>query len=416
MRTANPSLLAAALAAAVLACLILVYPEASLHASVKGIAIWWDVLFPALFPFFVISELMLGIGIVHFFGMLLDPMMRPVFRVPGIGGFVMALGFASGYPVGARMTAQLYEQRLVTREEGERLVAFTTSSDPIFLIGAVAVGFFHNAALAGILAAAHYGAALAVGLLMRFHGKRSAGNDWQQLRENGSPLRRAGLWKQAFEAMHQARLQDGRPLGVITTQALSSGLQMSFVIGGLVVFFSVLMEVMSSAGTLAYIYAGVQTLLHSVNMPVVLAPAVVNGFFEVTLGAKAAGGTTGIPLVYQVAAAAWVLSWGGMSVHAQIVSVLHHTTLRYAPFAVARFIHGLLASVLVFLLWEPLATRFGVNSPASWQAIDMTRPVAAWVQHTMPQSFRLLAGMLAVLLLLSACCYFLRLCMNRLRS
>ncbi len=40
--------------------------------------------------------MILSFGIVHFFGTLLDPLMRPLFRVPGIGGFVMAMGFASG--------------------------------------------------------------------------------------------------------------------------------------------------------------------------------------------------------------------------------------------------------------------------------------------------------------------------------
>ncbi|WP_423227559.1 sporulation integral membrane protein YlbJ [Paenibacillus filicis] len=415
MRAANPGLLLISLLAAALAGLILVYPEPSLQASLRGISIWWDVLFPALFPFIVISELMLGIGIVHFFGMLLDPMMRPLFRIPGIGGFVMAIGFASGYPVSARMTAQLYEQKLVNREEGERLVAFTTSSDPIFLIGAVSVGFFHNAALAGILASAHYGSAVLVGLIMRFHGRRSAGNNPHQLYTGAKPPVRGGIGRQAFEAMHRARLQDGRPLSVMVTQALSSGLQMSFIIGGLVVFFSVVMEVMASAGIMTYIYAGVQALLHSIGLPAVLSQAIVNGFFEVTLGAKAAGSAPGISLMYQAAIAAWVLSWGGMSVHAQIVSLLHHTPLRYWPFAAARFIHGLLAFLLVLLLWKPLAGWLD-TAPSSVSAVDMARPVTSWVRYTLPQAFWLLSGTLAALLALSFVFYFIRACMKRLRT
>ena len=157
---------------AIIVCLVM-FPHVGFQAALRGVSIWWDVLFPALFPFFVISEIMLGFGIVHFFGTLLDPMMRPVFRIPGIGGFVMAMGFAAGYPVGAKLTSQLWEQKLVNREEGERLVAFTTSSDPIFLIGAVSIGFFHDASLAMILAVAHYGGSVLIGFMMRFHGRKS---------------------------------------------------------------------------------------------------------------------------------------------------------------------------------------------------------------------------------------------------
>src|SRR3984893_18367908 len=88
-------------AASALLCLYMLirYPEPGFKAAIQGRGIWWDILFPALFPFLVISELMLGFGIVDFLGTLLDPLMRPLFRLPGIGGFVVAMGFASGYPV-----------------------------------------------------------------------------------------------------------------------------------------------------------------------------------------------------------------------------------------------------------------------------------------------------------------------------
>lgn len=90
--------------------LMLIHPSSSLDAALRGLAVWWDVLFPSLFPFFVISEIMLGFGIVHLFGALLDPLMRPLFNIPGSGGFVAAMGYVSGYPVGAKLTAKLREQ------------------------------------------------------------------------------------------------------------------------------------------------------------------------------------------------------------------------------------------------------------------------------------------------------------------
>lgn len=214
---------------------MLFFPAQALHASLKGLSIWWDILFPALFPFLVVSEMMLGLGIVHFFGMLLDPIMRPVFRIPGTGGFVMAMGFAAGYPVAAKLTSQLWEQRLVNREEGERLVAFTTTSDPIFLIGAVSVGFFHDVSLAVILATAHYGTAILVGFMMRFHGGSASKKVTEPAPQTASHTS-TRLLTRAFKAMHRARLLDGRSLGEMLRQAVQSSLQLVMVIGGLVVF------------------------------------------------------------------------------------------------------------------------------------------------------------------------------------
>ncbi len=337
-----------AFCAALLAALMAVFPEPVLHSSLRGLAIWWEVLFPALFPFFVISELMLGIGIVHFMGKLMDPFMRPLFRIPGSGGFVLAMGYLSGYPVGARLTSQLRDQQLLTRVEGERLVAITTTSDPIFLIGAVSVGFFHQQALAPILAAAHYGGSLIVGVLMRFHGAREP-EKALRARHSGTGKPQRGL-SAALKAMHEARLLDGRSFSVLLKDSIASGLRLMVVVGGLVVVFSVLMELLRQASVLGALEHSVAALFVLFGLSGDMAAPFVSGLFEVTLGAKASA-EAGAPLIHQAAAAAWVLSWAGLSVHAQIASLLSHTGLRYRPFLLARLAHSLIAAALVYLLW-----------------------------------------------------------------
>jgi sporulation integral membrane protein YlbJ len=349
------------IAVSALICLFMLirYPEPGFEAAIQGISIWWDILFPALFPFLVISEMLLGFGIVHFLGTLLDPLMRPLFRLPGIGGFVVAMGFASGYPVGARLTSQLWEQGLLNRDEGERLVAFTTSSDPIFLIGAVSIGFFHDARLAIILAVAHYGAALLLGFLMRFHG-----NSKHPTASSSSVAPRGSILIRSFQAMHLARLSDARPLGQLIQQAIRSSIELVFVIGGLVVFFSVLLAYLSLGPVMELLTAGLRYFLQLIHVPQALSHSMINGFFEVTLGAKSAGlADEAVPLVYKVAAAAFVLSWGGLSVHAQVVSILHRTNIRYLTFAFARLIHAFLAACLVFLIWKPLKPIGQIASP-----------------------------------------------------
>lgn len=342
------------LVSALLSVIILMalFPEAALQSALRGLSIWWDVLFPSLFPFFVISEILLGFGVVHLIGTLLDPLMRPLFRIPGAGGFVAAMGYISGYPVGAKLTAKLWEQKMVNQEEGERLVAFTTSSDPIFLIGAVSIGFFHDARIGLILALAHYGGGLLVGLLMRFHGGRESKRSTDLLKLSHNKL---GRMKSALHAMHAAREQDGRDLGTLLKQSIHSSLQLIIVVGGLVVFFSVFLELGTRAGVMPALTEGISFLLSLVGMPESLSTAAVGGLFEVTLGAQYAGEAgSEIPLPFKTAAAAFILSWGGLSVHAQIISILNSTNLRYFPFLIARLIHGFIAAAAVLLLWQSM--------------------------------------------------------------
>lgn len=66
------------------------YPKPAFDAAIIGLNLWWNVVFPSLLPFFILSELLMGLGVVHFIGVLLEPLMRPVFNVPGIGAFALS--------------------------------------------------------------------------------------------------------------------------------------------------------------------------------------------------------------------------------------------------------------------------------------------------------------------------------------
>lgn len=52
---------------------LVVYPEQGFNAGVHGMKIFWDVVFPSLLPFFILSEVMLGLGVVHALGSFLNP-------------------------------------------------------------------------------------------------------------------------------------------------------------------------------------------------------------------------------------------------------------------------------------------------------------------------------------------------------
>ncbi|WP_438349163.1 sporulation integral membrane protein YlbJ [Paenibacillus sp. FA6] len=390
-----------------LCLLMFVYPAAYLEAAIRGLAIWWDVLFPSLFPFFIISEVLLGIGIVHLIGTLLDPFMKPIFRIPGSGGFVAAMGYVSGYPIGAKLTAQLWEQKMINRDEGERLVAFTTSSDPIFLIGAVSIGFFHNQLIVPILAIAHYGGGFLVGILMRYHGARSS----QETKPVSSVHTKShnSRLRDALRAMHKARRQDGRNVSELLQQAIQSSLHLIIVVGGLVVFFSVFLELLTQVGVMKWLYLVIEQVLSFIGMPPDLSKSLVGGIFEVTLGARYAGEPTSIiPLSFKVTAAAFILSWGGLSVHAQIASILHSTNLRYWPFLVARLVHGIIAACIVQILWVPLAG--GIESQSTLSPVGLSTQALPFIHS--PQGYMYILCIFVLILfaivILSVICTYMK--------
>lgn len=68
---------------------IIQYPKDTFDSAILGLNLWWNVVFPSLLPFFILSEILMGLGVVHALGILLEPLMRPIFNVPGIGALAL---------------------------------------------------------------------------------------------------------------------------------------------------------------------------------------------------------------------------------------------------------------------------------------------------------------------------------------
>ncbi|MCL8208504.1 MAG: hypothetical protein K6V97_10605 [Actinomycetia bacterium] len=109
---------------------LIAFSEHGFRATVAGLKLFFEVVFPSLLPFFVLSDILLATGMVHALGVFFEPLMRPVFNVPGVGSFVFSMGLAAGYPMDAVLTAKFRRQGMCTKIEAERLLAFTNSAEP----------------------------------------------------------------------------------------------------------------------------------------------------------------------------------------------------------------------------------------------------------------------------------------------
>ncbi|GHI01271.1 sporulation integral membrane protein YlbJ [Neobacillus kokaensis] len=337
------------LSVTILAASLIFFPQEALEASRRGLNMWWKIVFPSLLPFFIVSELLIGFGVVRFIGVMLEPLMRPLFRVPGTGGFVWAMGLASGFPAGAKFTARLREEGQLTRIEAERLVSFTNSSNPLFIFGAVAVGFFHNAKLGIILALAHYLGNLFVGIVMRFYGKESS----RGIKEKQKKVTIRG----ALSELHQTRLKDNRPIGKLLGDAVNSSIQTLLMVGGFIIIFSVINKILYLLQITAALGKVVEVLFSSLAFPEMLSIPFISGIFEITLGSQLTSSVQDATLLQQAMITSFILGFSGLSVQAQVASILAQTDIRFHPFFFARILQGIFASIFTLLFWKSVYLR-----------------------------------------------------------
>lgn len=366
MQEPRGTALAWATAATVVALLLVFYPEVAFKAALRGLEVWWFVVFPALLPFFIAGQVLMALGVVHFLGVLLERLMRPLFNVPGVGGFVVAMGLASGYPIGAVLTSRLRREGQINTAEAERLIGFCNTADPLFMAGAVAVGMFGRPALGGALVGAHYLAALGTGLILRFHRRGERSPD---------PAPGAGgLLSRATDALVAARQRDGRPLGQLMGDAVRDSVQTLLLVGGFIILFAVIIDILTHLGVVAWISAGLAVLLHPLGVGRAAAASLVSGFFEITIGTKAASAAPA-PLLQRLVLCNAIIAWSGLSVFAQVAAVSQGTGISLRPYVLARLIQAVLAGALTFWFWNPAWAHSTVP------ALAPLAGAGAWAAH-----------------------------------
>jgi sporulation integral membrane protein YlbJ len=221
----------------ILTLFMIINPRETVYAAGEGFALWYSVIVPALLPFFIVAELLVSLGFAHFLGVLLEPVMRPVFKLPGAASLVVAMGFTSGFPIGAVLTRRLYEDKLLTGPEAERVISFTNNSSPLFILGAVGVGMFNSPLIGGILALSHYLSNILVGLIHGLHVSRD-------IKTKRRPMKI--LFQAALQALADNKNND--PPGKLLSDSVKNSINNILAIAGFIIIFSVLTRMLSVWG------------------------------------------------------------------------------------------------------------------------------------------------------------------------
>lgn len=305
-------------------------------------------MFPGLLPFLVLSEILIAYGWVSALGAFLEPLMKKLFRLPGTGGWVMAMGLTTGFPGGAQAVQQLHAQGSLQAEEAGKLAALSHFCNPVMILVVVATGLMHDPALGYGLIAVHWIAGilayLTVHRRVRTKGTAPASDKPRQQRLEGKP---APLPARVLQAAEEARAKDGRSFGRLLGDSVTHAVQVLMMIGGYIIIFSVVIQIAGRVTT--------------ARLPI--PDYALSSLFEVHLGARdisaaafASGG-----LQWSVLSA--LLGFSGISALLQSMSLIRKTGAPLMPMVWTRILHGAYAFALTWLTWAPLAALLGRIHP-----------------------------------------------------
>ena len=276
---------------------LLVFPDTASYAVRSGLLLCGTTVIPALFPFLVLSKILIGILPKHTTSWM-NRLMEHCFGVSGACFSAFAISFLGSYPVGASAVVSLYENGTISKQDAQRALRFCNNSGPGFFIGIVGGVIFRSVFTGLLLYCFHVLSAILCGLYFAEPTPRA------QIRKiTNSPVSLSQLFLTSIGDTCTVLLQ----------------------LSGMIVAFSLFSTYLG----LLSISALSETL-----------QALIFGLLEITTGILHLSGS-GLCMV----AAAFLMSWGGLCVHMQAKNLWSNAGLKVTGYYSSKLLQGVLSAL-----------------------------------------------------------------------
>ena len=270
--------------------------------------------------------------------------------MPGIGGFAFVMGLISGYPVGAKIVADFREKGLVTQDEGERLLAFTNNSGPLFILSSVGIALFGDTKTGLLLLGTHILACITVGIILARFSKRNKFYNSYDTRTNLlKNCSHSSNLKSRCNTTENSQNITLKNLGEVLTTSINSSISTILLIGGFVVIFSVIISILNQTNILNNLSTLLYPILNFLNIDLEFAKPLLSGILELTNGVNLVANIPTKLISQNIVLSAFLLGFGGFSVLLQVYSIVSKTDLSMKKYLVGKFLQGIIAGIYTFL-------------------------------------------------------------------
>lgn len=305
---------------------ILLNPTLSIKSAKEGANIWFNILLPSLLPFFILSNLVIELGLMDVLGKLLNPIISPVLNISGQGIFPLIMSVMSGYPVGAKLTSKLRETNSISKLEGDRLIAFASTSGPLFIIGSVLIGMLNSPDLSFLMLMPHYLGTFTLAIIFRFYKK-----DRKEIRNESLNLSD----------------RKTKSIGISISNSVKDSMESIINIGGFVILYLVLINILLS---LNIVDSTIINISQYLNLNPDLLEGLFAGIIEITVGCQKVS-TLNIKLIEKIIIINFIIGWAGFSIHSQALSFINKTDINVKIYLFSKFLHGVFSSIYTYIIY-----------------------------------------------------------------
>lgn len=262
----------------------------------KGFVIWQTQLLPALFPFFIFSDMFISSGIALDLCNRFGPVFAHIFKTSKYSFFIFFISLLSGCPTNAKNIKNMLDNGYILKDEAEKILCYTCFFNP-FLIYSITTLYLKSVDAIKIIIIIYF-TNIIIGLILRL--KKVKINNLVKNHENKISL-----------------------IDSIRNNIIS---------------------LLSILGTIIFMLV-VTTLIKTNN---IIFNNLFNGFLEITTGLINLS-VLNISYSLKIILTIIYLSFGGMSIHMQIKSILKDA-VSYKLFYITRLLDIIISLLLWFII------------------------------------------------------------------
>lgn len=289
---------------------LIVFPKPSMESILSGTDLFLKSVFPTLFPFLILTNILINYGGINIFGKIFGNILSKPLRISNNSIFPLLISFICGYPLGTKYLNDVYNNKLIGENEFARMVNIASNASPLFLIGTVGASMLQNKTFGYILLIGNYLSCILIAFIIPYK------KDDAIYMNMDSDIKRNNF-------------------GNVLKSALENAIKTCAMVGGFIILFSLIKEILINN-----YYT--QVLLQS--LPIL--KSIIIGIFEVTNGVDILSNLD-IMLPLKLSIISALCTFSGACIILQCYSFVH----KNKAFKIGKYIfYKVIQSIISFLI------------------------------------------------------------------
>jgi len=328
---------------------IILAPNICIHYTLSGAKLFFNAVFPSLFPFLVVINIIISYDGINIYSKLLGNIICKPLKLPSECNFALLVSVLCGYPLGAKYTCELYERDLIDLNTCERLLNIASNSSPLFIIGAVGVSMMSDTKIGYILLLSNILSCIFMGFII--------------------PSKNISI-KFKYKSQTPSKIKETSNIGVILKNSIEDAMKNSLSIGGFIVVFSVITGIIKDN---VMFHIALNKLSLIIGPSVNFIEGLLLGMLEVTNGCYLIASSNS-NLYVKLPVLSFLIAFSGLSIISQVYSYTYKYDISIKKYISRKFIQGIISSILTIILYYVFlenSSIFTFNNMSSYNTSNL---------------------------------------------